>query len=1679
LEGVQVINTRIFDIELFPNYLLASFYNPDSKKFDDFEYFGENIRQDVASLAGYIKTLDTLIGFNNLSYDNAVLKYFLKTRSIKAAKELSDAIIKAKWRKPEYLTANDYDVLGILDRDAKLKLFEARIGLTKVLESPIPFENALTENEATEIKSYCHNDILATWELWQHRTTQEKFRVKSKVSEVYEQNLTSSSESEIASMVLQAEIKKFLGLNKFVSLKEYSKTCFDFLGSDVINPDILFETPALQSALQAAKAFHFTQESFKRKKGFIHKLNISGIQVNIGQGGLHSIGKRAIILDLKPGEAIIDCDVSSYYPNIIVEEQIAPDGLENAFLTVYNKILASRMVAKKAGDKAKSNVFKIVLNSLYGKFGSKASWLYNPQNMMKVTLNCQFRLLQLIEKITLAKIEILRINTDGVLCVCKNEAEQASLNTIVDGWEKLTALEMEKNSYRKLVMKDSNNYLAIKEDGSTKENGGFITQPYLLGGGAHCLIVAKAVKAFFLEGIAPEQTVRDGKNILDFCFYARRECWLGEGINGLQSIVNRWLWAKGAKNKLLSVTETGKKTEDINIKLANDIGSIAVDELDIERYIEEAKDTIEAIKTGQTPKQVQKKRRRKSPQEIFNFEDGEEIETESEFEELPVPEEPTTLAAIPKIFTIKTAIEFYKACGFPIIAELPGTKKACWNGWPKIPKEKTWEKIAKEHNRNIAIRDDHLAVIDIDSPTKAKELLPDLRFPDTAITLRGDRTPDQIRNLLAKGHLYFKRPDWLTESIKVIESSGDMIIEIRTGNKCLNTAPPSQHPDGTLYQWHNLELLPNLPELPKEVYDKIKAVYDGLNPPRPEKPRKSTSKQTQEIEYLKGQITIFDILAMFQVEIITDGNAQYIYCLWHTDKGRPNCQINLQDSDLPSCHCYSCGANKDVIDTYMVLAKCDFSKAISDLKALAQEKHKQSETIEAAPTIQTEELQTLYTTCTLTEFKDQIEKIREKSLVLFQGGTGIGKTFTMLLAMVYYALRGIPTVLFCSTVAEARRVIEKLKGIAQKEGLAQTALSFITSRSVATEEEEQDQIAEPLALRKIIVTTYGYLGRKGDTASGYKLAHQMIEGRIVFCDEVQELWGKILVAYPLLARYVLSLAHKMGGGTYSRAVKCPKTARKGECSKCTLAALRKSIDKQTHERKFYFDFSERTLATHIERDDLGVSSWDTLLNPQKYLHVNNTLFYQPLFFNCTYDLLADMNAQTYIEFLTHLAKHLYNAHIRNEYPIDKKEATPILPETILTMNELEQDTVKFPVMACGIPTLCGVDLLGLLQFFGGSVQSTTPKGTKEEKFKGAKSIIMSSATIPESFATLMAEIAEKKIWTLEHKELDEIPFKFDVTLLKTQRLLSNDRIAKLIIALDKIRQEKAFVVTSRKSESDSLVIDLRAVIPDKVVYFIRRDFETERATKGLKTIIEKYYVTYSRSAISRGEDFPEVNFLILDCQQFLPFAAIAEIHPLMSDKDKNDALIADIRQNITQVLGRLLRSLLARVPGQTIKDTRKIVVVIHGLPEGLLDFQVNPKLVFATQEVKETWLYPESQQRQKSDKITNSIIESICLALDGKSPRNFEEIAKQEAMEKVKSEGIENLSKKQREVTKEERATLKAERTAERTAESERNIEEQAKEMITKGMEKREIVRKLNLHRFPEILRKIFGDCDK
>lgn len=66
-------------------------------------------------------------------------------------------------------------------------------------------------------------------------------------------------------------------------------------------------------------------------------------------------------------------------------------------------------------DKRLADIYKIVINSITGKFRQKGDLSFDPSLATQVNLNGQLALCMLCERFTFSKIPIIYANTDGVL----------------------------------------------------------------------------------------------------------------------------------------------------------------------------------------------------------------------------------------------------------------------------------------------------------------------------------------------------------------------------------------------------------------------------------------------------------------------------------------------------------------------------------------------------------------------------------------------------------------------------------------------------------------------------------------------------------------------------------------------------------------------------------------------------------------------------------------------------------------------------------------------------------------------------------------------------------------------------------------------------------------------------------------------------------------------------------------------------------------------------------------------------------------------------------------------------------------------------------------------------------------------------------------------------------------
>ena len=199
------------------------------------------------------------------------------------------------------------------------------------------------------------------------------------------------------------------------------------------------------------------------------------------------------------------------------------------------------------GDIKKQRLNSLAITKLsYGKLGDEYSFLYDIKPQLQICINGQLLILMLAEKLlSIPDLEIAQKNTDGI-SVRLRRKDLDQLNHWWKWWEELTGLQLEDATYSKMIINNVNNYIAVYEEGYTKQKG-----MYEIDQDPHKnrsqRIVKIALFQYFVHGIPIRETIEnhlnkteykdgiDNQGIFDFCI-GKKVKWnqsyvLRKGIN--------------------------------------------------------------------------------------------------------------------------------------------------------------------------------------------------------------------------------------------------------------------------------------------------------------------------------------------------------------------------------------------------------------------------------------------------------------------------------------------------------------------------------------------------------------------------------------------------------------------------------------------------------------------------------------------------------------------------------------------------------------------------------------------------------------------------------------------------------------------------------------------------------------------------------------------------------------------------------------------------------------------------------------------------------------------------------------------------------------------------------------------------------------------------------------------
>jgi hypothetical protein len=534
----------IFDVEVYPNYFLASFASLRTGKVICFEQ-SPWATVDTKLFTWVLENLCT-VGFHSKTYDLTIAALAAAGHSCEVLKFASDEIIIGNERpydilrrfKTKALKTNHIDLIEVAPLQGSLKIYNGRLHGRRMQDLPFSPGTTLTYEQAAIVKLYNVNDLTAT--AWLRIGLTPQIDLRYEMSNEYKVDLRSKSDAQIAEAVISEEMYRITGKRPKPPEIEVG-TVFNYQ----LPKFIRYETDLMRWALQKVLCADFIVGDYGRiimpPELAEMKIRIADNDFQMGIGGLHSTEKRRVTVSDHTC-TIRDRDVTSYYPRVILNQFLYPAHLGPDFLRVYAGIVNRRITAKRHSQDAKKDKdsvrealfknqaesLKIVINGSFGKFGNMYSVLYAPQLLIQTTITGQLSLLMMIERMELAGITVISANTDGVTMKVPKHL-QGTYEAIVKQWEKETDFETEEVEYLALYSRDVNNYLAIKKpekEGDKIEVKGKgalanpwanqkVIEPWLHKNPANQICI-DAVVELLTRGVPIESTIKNCKDITKF-----------------------------------------------------------------------------------------------------------------------------------------------------------------------------------------------------------------------------------------------------------------------------------------------------------------------------------------------------------------------------------------------------------------------------------------------------------------------------------------------------------------------------------------------------------------------------------------------------------------------------------------------------------------------------------------------------------------------------------------------------------------------------------------------------------------------------------------------------------------------------------------------------------------------------------------------------------------------------------------------------------------------------------------------------------------------------------------------------------------------------------------------------------------------------------------------------------
>lgn len=624
----------VYDVETYPNVFTLICKNAATGERWIFE-ISDRINQG-ANLVRFLYWLQSIgarmVGFNNVGFDYPVIHHLLMVFNNQGYVTAADLYQKCQqifasqygnrfaniiWERDRIVPQLDLYKIHHFDNKAKttgLKALEFNMRSYTIADLPFEPGTFLTPEQIDTLIIYNAHDVNETLKFYHHSFGMIRFR--DELSRKYNADFTNYNDTKIGKEFFIMKLEEAIPGSTFTMTgrKKNPRQTPRPAGinlSQVIFPYISFQTPILTSVLDYMKSVTITDT---RKSPELKDLkgDLNGFELVFGSGGIHgSVSGRAV--HATADCELIDVDVKSFYPNIAIVNRVYPEHLSEGFCDIYKTLYDMR--AGYAKGTPENAMIKLALNGVYGDSNNEYSPFFDPAYTMAITVNGQLLLSMLAERFSIAGIELVQINTDGMSVLVRRD-QRAAFDDLCKRWQAFTMLELESVNYRSMFIRDVNNYIAVDLKGKVKRKGAYqwnIDHPgdpsQSLGWHQDwsALVVQRAAEECLVRGVPVEQYVYNHPDPYDFMLRAKvnksSRLVLSSGKK-LQSTTRYQIATVGESMakimpELAKKPDSGERTFSVEkgwlVHICDHVTDYDWNILDRRYYIEEAKKLTECI----------------------------------------------------------------------------------------------------------------------------------------------------------------------------------------------------------------------------------------------------------------------------------------------------------------------------------------------------------------------------------------------------------------------------------------------------------------------------------------------------------------------------------------------------------------------------------------------------------------------------------------------------------------------------------------------------------------------------------------------------------------------------------------------------------------------------------------------------------------------------------------------------------------------------------------------------------------------------------------------------------------------------------------------------------------------------------------------------------------------------